>query len=405
MIAVLCVLTSLLPGFGDTSGDLKLRLEMLDGSTKDVVPTEIRGNRLAFDSGRQHLELDALSSITPLGLSAENAPAPGPQRFYLADGGQVDGRLVEFPGAPARMIRIDIGLPKPFDLSLTVLRAIRFGAVEEGAAEKELQSHLANRPSDKDLLIVGQDEKAVVLPGALERLTPQGWEFTVGRKTQKQGFDAAYAVVLGGMTGESSTTTARVVVTFRPENRLVGQILEADRQRVDLQTAQTEPLSIPWERIVSIVLRSSRVIYLSELTPLDMKSSSVLDVDFPPRRNSSVTGSPLAIRGQSIVRGIGMHARSQMSYKLDAQFDRLLATIGIDDDAAPVGSAVFRVLGDGKVLFESPVLRRDDPPKQINVPLNGARTITLECDDGGDSDVADHCDWGEVRLLAASAVH
>ena len=390
---------------GDPQGETKLRLEMLDGSTKEVDLTEIRPDRrLFFDSGRQHIALDDLSSITPLNASSKSSPA-GPQSFFLAYGGQVTGKIIEMPSEAGRMIRADLNLSESVVIPFYALKAIRFGPADQPAAEAELQSKLKNPPTGKDLLIVAQDDRPVVLPGALERVTPAGWEFTVGHKTQRQALDAAYAVILGAppMDLRPKEPGRGDMVHLGSDDVLMSLIRSADRR--EIQVSSFQDLAIPWERITSISLHSGRVIYLSDLTVTIVKNSSVLDVDFPPRMNAAVTGGPLALRGRHYDKGIGVHARSQLEFKLDAQFDRLLGTIGIDDDAAPIASAVFRIHGDGKLLYESPVLRLDDQPKPINVPLGGARTITLECDDAGDLDIADHCDWADVRVIGASAVH
>ena len=400
MIAVFCVLTSLLPAFGDTTEPLKLRLEMLDGATKDVTTNDVRsGPSLYFGQGGFSTSLDQLASITAL-VSTEIARSDSTgQYFYLADGSEFEGKILEMPG-DAMAIRVDLGLSSPVEVSFAALRGVRFRAPEKGPVEDELQDRLTHRPADKDLLIVSQDDKPVVLPGALEKLTPQNWEFTIGRKTQRQSLDSAYAVVLGGARASvSERSNIKVSVQLHSSGKVEGFITASDPRAIRLD-GLVGALRVSWDQIASISVRSNLVVYLSELTPSDTKCTSILDVDFPPRRNTSITGSPLSLRGQNLARGIGAHAKSRITYRLDKQFERLLATIGIDDDAAPAGSAVFRVLGYGKVLYESPVLRREDPPKQINVPLEGAREITLECDDAGDSDVADHCDWGEVRVLA-----
>jgi len=406
MIAALCVLTSLLPGFGNASEPLKLRLELLDGSTKEVTTSEVQvGPDVFFGKGSARLSLTDLASVTPEASGEVVEGASAEQHFYLTDGSEFNGKMLESPGH-GRTIRVEMGLDTPLDIPLQSLRAVRFRAAESGPVESEFQDRVNYHPIDKDLLIVSNDEKPVVLPGALEKLSPSGWEFTIGRKTQRQSLDAAYGLVLGGLGEMHPQTNPQIgsTVRLRSEALLVGSITSASERGIHLANA-VGLVSIDWGQIAAISIRSSRVVYLAELTPAEAKCTSVLDVDFPFRRNTSVTGTPISLRGQAIARGIGAHARSRISYKLDKQYDRLLTTIGIDDDAAPVASAVFRVLAYGKVIYESPVLRRDDPPKQINVPLDGAREITLECDDGGDSDVADHCDWGDVRVIGLPAIH
>jgi hypothetical protein len=94
-----------------------------------------------------------------------------------------------------------------------------------------------------------------------------------------------------------------------------------------------------------------------------------------------------------------------LEFKIDGQYERLLTTVGVDDESAPIASIVFRALGDGKVLFESSAMRLSDEPKIVDVPLAGIKTLTLECDDAGDLDVSDHGDWADARLIKAASIH
>jgi len=63
------------------------------------------------------------------------------------------------------------------------------------------------------------------------------------------------------------------------------------------------------------------------------------------------------------------------------------------------GSVVFRVWGDDKILFESPVMRGGDAPKPLQVDVGGVLLMRLEVDFAEDGDLADHGDWANARLL------
>src|ERR1051325_11579542 len=340
---ILCALF----GIGDLpSNEIPIRLEMLDGRTRDVRVTQISSDGfLYFESSRERVALDSLATLSPT-TSAARPAAGGPQTFYLADGGQISGKLVDLPSADARKIRIDLGLASPIDIPLDALKSVRFGSQENGAAEHELEARLANRATDKDFLLVIQDEKAVVLPGALDRLTPQGWEFTIGHKTQKQPLDAAYAVILGGSSAAMDSKVRGAQVQLRPEGVLAGRIISADGREVQLELSGIGKMSIPWDRIGSIGLHSSRTVFLSDQKPSGVKASSALDIDFPPRMNTAVTGAPMTLHGLTYAKGIGVHARTALEFKIDGQYERLLTTVGVDDESAPIASVVFRVLGD-----------------------------------------------------------
>jgi hypothetical protein len=60
---------------------------------------------------------------------------------------------------------------------------------------------------------------------------------------------------------------------------------------------------------------------------------------------------------------------------------------------------VFRVLGDGKVVFDSGVLTGKDPPRDMKVDMMGVNILTLVVDYGDELDLSDQADWGGARLL------
>jgi len=67
------------------------------------------------------------------------------------------------------------------------------------------------------------------------------------------------------------------------------------------------------------------------------------------------------------------------------------------------GSVEFVVLGDGKVLFKSGILRSGDPAVPVKVDLAGVETLTLQVTNAGDGNDADHADWIAPELTHTGA--
>ena len=116
-------------------------------------------------------------------------------------------------------------------------------------------------------------------------------------------------------------------------------------------------------------------------------------------KDRSVDGAPLSIGGVKFARGIGTHANSTFVLGLAGNGQTFTAAVGVDDEKGKgLGSVVFKVLGDGKVLWESPVLRGGDPAKPVSVPLAGLKTLSLIVEDGGDGVDSDHADWADAQI-------
>ncbi|TDD28530.1 alpha-galactosidase [Kribbella turkmenica] len=107
-------------------------------------------------------------------------------------------------------------------------------------------------------------------------------------------------------------------------------------------------------------------------------------------------GSPIKLVGTTYPTGIGVASPSTVRYYLGKACTRLTGTVGIDDAVRNVGpeggTATFQVIGDGKVLYDSGVVDRDNP-KAIDVDLTGVRVLDLSVGDAGDGGYNDRADW------------
>lgn len=118
----------------------------------------------------------------------------------------------------------------------------------------------------------------------------------------------------------------------------------------------------------------------------------------------SVSGKTLSLGGKAHDRGIGTHARSEIEYNLRAMFHSFSATVGIDDgNGSDRGSVEFIVTGDGKELWRSGIMKKETPPKKLDVKIEGVRSLKLLVTDGGDDINYDHADWAEARISRAKA--
>jgi hypothetical protein len=116
-------------------------------------------------------------------------------------------------------------------------------------------------------------------------------------------------------------------------------------------------------------------------------------------RRRSVDQNPLRIGGKEFARGLGTHANCQIQFPLGNRYQRFEALVGVDDEKQGAGSVVFRVVVDGRPVFDSGVMRGKQPAKKISVPLDGAEELLLIVTDAGDGITCDHADWAEARLI------
>ena len=118
-----------------------------------------------------------------------------------------------------------------------------------------------------------------------------------------------------------------------------------------------------------------------------------------PQANKSVDNHPLFIDGKRFEHGFGTHAVSTLRIALGGKAERFTATVGVDDEVGQRGSVVFKVVGDGKTLWESGVLRGGDPAKEVSVDLRNVNRLLLSVGDAGDDITYDHADWANAKIV------
>jgi len=109
---------------------------------------------------------------------------------------------------------------------------------------------------------------------------------------------------------------------------------------------------------------------------------------------------PLVLWGIPYENGLGMHANGKIVFSLHGEYEWFLATIGIDDAAGEQGSAVFKVLGDGNQLYESPLMTGGSGIEDIRLNIKKIDMLELRVDGGGDVE-NDLANWVNARILPA----
>lgn len=123
-----------------------------------------------------------------------------------------------------------------------------------------------------------------------------------------------------------------------------------------------------------------------------------------PQSGKAISGGDLKVGGISFQHGIGTHAPSTMLLSLDGKATRFTAKVGVDDYAAANRASVeFKVIGDGRELWTSGILKGGKPATPCEIGLAGIRTLQLVVTNGGDGTDSDHADWIEPLITYEGA--
>ena len=173
-------------------------------------------------------------------------------------------------------------------------------------------------------------------------------------------------------------------------------------------------LAIESNRLAELSVKNGSFVYVSDLDPATLKqefpSGFLFDAEtWGYKRDTNVTGGPLKLGGRVFEKGLGVHSYSELNYRLEGGFATFRCVVGLDDSVRRLGmpgfgGAVFRVLLDGKPAKEvgdaGLGLRKDSDPKELEIDVRGAKTLTLIVDfDPTSLHVLGRADWADAHLI------
>ncbi len=292
-----------------------------------------------------------------------------------------------------------VGLKTPFAEQATValkdIAAIQWNR-HQARFGKLMQKHLAARSKSKDTLIALRDNKPRSLEGAVEAISGDGGSFNFRNRVLR--FNSRNAVGLG-LAAAAGAKPAPALCVIDDGYRIAGHILGTSSDTISIRSVSEATISLSVPTIREIQFNSTRVVYLSDLKPSDERQRSMFDIRWPVRLDRAVSNRPLTLDGRSYAKGLGVHARSKVTYQLGQAYRSFAATIGIDDFTRPAGHVIFQVFGDDHELFNSGPITGRDAPRDVLVDLAGVRVIRLVVRQAEQLDIGDHADWANARLI------
>ena len=137
----------------------------------------------------------------------------------------------------------------------------------------------------------------------------------------------------------------------------------------------------------------------------DSEWKSVVTGHGNPSRNDSIKGRTLG-EVKDYAKGIRVHANGEVVYDLgEHNYDNFEVKVGVDMNIAAQenSSITFKVVGDGKTLATTKVLKHADNMQYINVPIKGIKELKIEVNDGGNGKTSDHGIMVEPKLTTNNA--
>ncbi|MFQ5732516.1 MAG: NPCBM/NEW2 domain-containing protein [Planctomycetaceae bacterium] len=286
-------------------------------------------------------------------------------------------------------------------LPLAAVSVLRFGAPNP-KYEKKWKELLA-RDNRKDRLIIAKTESLDFLPVVIDRVTEKKIHFVLSGNPLDRNRDPANFF---GIIFARKKTPAKPFCNVRLAGGASLQALRiaGDGSKLTVRLLSGASIDVPPAYVAKLDFSLGKVRYLSDLEPRSVEFTPYFDDKFTRslfryRKDKAFAGK-LTLGKTVFARGLWIHSRTLLKYRIAGEYRRFRAVMGIDHAVAKEGKGHVYVTfsGDGKTLFEGHV-RGADAPRKLDLDVAGVRDLEILVDYGDNDGTADHLDLGDARVI------
>ncbi len=387
---------------GAVAPEVEIRTVDGDALTGKLIELTATSATLETDSGTATIDGQKMLSLGPRSASSTKPSEPKSADLPVTVS-LVDGSIVPAAGfsADARKARLLAAQGDPLEVDLRDVAAVRLQAGEP-AVEQSWRDILAGKHVE-DILVIRKENTLDYHKGVVHEVNDASVQFE--------------------MDGEKiAVKRAKVfgIVYFRPPRDLPGALctitdIDGGKWAVrtlnfDVHLRWTAPCGIevkkPLDSIANIDFSAGKIVFLSELkpdsvrwTPFFSPSQPLPSVEefYAPRSDQNFSAQPLRLRGEKYAKGLAIHSRTEMVYRLPGRFSRFRAIAGIDDEVAPNGHVRLVIRADDRTLFDE-AISGSDAPKSLDLDISNAKRLVILVDFGEKLDVGDHLVLALARI-------
>ena len=196
--------------------------------------------------------------------------------------------------------------------------------------------------------------------------------------------------------------TALQFIRFRNGDVVSGQLARLDPKQIGLKRNDGTLWTVATDSVEETWREGPRLMPLSTVDPTLTSYTPQFDESFPVARDRDLSGRAISLSDRTYARGITCHSRTRLSYELSGRWDRFVAQPGLSDTAPPSARATFRIIVDGRKVYERNGAGGAGAPVPVSIDVRRAGTLTLIVDYGPDgSAFGDHAVWAAATLVGS----
>ena len=282
---------------------------------------------------------------------------------------------------------------------LTAVSSIRLGALDSKV--KDAWDELRGRTIQRDLLVIRKNDVLDHLTGVVGAVDGENVKFLLGGREVPVKRANVFGIVYARAAAQQNSPVCEATLAGDDKAQLKSVAYADAAVTAELLAGPKVTIQPADIRVLDFSL--GKVRYLSDLEPREYTLTPFFDGEaerslFRYRRDRNQTGGALALGGKTFQKGLWIHSRTKLVYRIGTDYRRFQAVMGIDDDVAPRGDVHVVISGDGKPLLETDV-RGTDKPQELDLDVSGVRDLEIFVDYGSGLDISDHLDMCDARVL------
>lgn len=357
-------------------------------------------------AGEVSLPLAKLQNVVPAPAPANSTLKPS-LWIDLTDGSRLPISTFVVKGGKASATLLG---GQQLELPVAKLRRVQLLAHDDAISKLWNDVTAAKLTGDAVVVRKGGDGKPIVLDfleGAVGDVTDASIAFTLDGDTinvnrQKVKVEG---IVFYRPAIEKTPTICRVDDTSGAAWSAKSLVLDGDNLK--LTTVSGLEQSLPLASITQLDFSFGKIVFLSDLAPLKADWQPYLSTATPTegarqmfglRRDKNFAAKTLTLGETKFRKGLALHSRSDVAYRLPGEFTRFVATAGIDPSQRSRGNVRLEIRGDDRVLFDGPIAGGSSA-QSLDLDVTGVGRLTILVDYGDGLDIGDQLILGNARLI------
>jgi len=317
----------------------------------------------------------------------------------MADVRLTDGTRLRVTRFTSTTKQINIHHPQlgGLTLPLSVVQSVRLAA-PDGKVDATW-NHLLERTPKKDQVAVRKSDVLDHLDGVIGSLD----ETTLNFQLDGDDIPIKRERLFGLIFAKRESTAAKTIASMElvSGDHLAAKSLTLEGDIWTIRLASGTDLTVPSSGVQVVDFSAGKIAYLSNMEPRDIKYSPYFEPIFVWKYHQDRGNElrPLSVGNKTYAKGLSIHSKTALKYRIGGDFRRFQAVMGIDDYVRVGGNVDVIIKGDNRVLFRGSA-RMGQPPQPLDLDVTGV--VELEIDVGYGEDELDIGDWlhlGDAKVI------